>query len=174
MENNGAPLTSPSPSPPPSLTPEAARAALAEVEEVRVAAVAVAATPWPTWFFLALAGYLAALPVVLAGATADAEWGLPRAVWSGVLVGMIVVYFVLFGVAARRWRSRTGVALRLDVLPKRATVPMAIGLPVLLVGSVAAFHATGDPGWLVADSVIAAATSVGYHLAFHRLHRKTV
>ncbi|WP_329217532.1 hypothetical protein [Streptomyces microflavus] len=83
------------------------------------------------------------------------------------------MYGELFAVAARSWRNRTGVALRLDVLPKRATVPLVVGLPVVLVGAAFTFRVTGWPGWLIAASLTGAAVSVGFHLAFVRLHRKT-
>ncbi|MET7504629.1 hypothetical protein [Streptomyces microflavus] len=107
------------------------------------------ATPWPNWFFITLTLYVAALPIT-------------------------AVYGALFAVAARSWRNRTGVALRLDVLPKRATVPLVVGLPVVLVGAAFAFRVTGWPGWLIAASLTGAAVSVGFRLAFIRLHRKTV
>ncbi|WP_372348537.1 hypothetical protein [Streptomyces sp. KL116D] len=64
-------------------------------------------------------------------------------------------------------------ALRFDVLPKRATVPLAVGLPVLLLGAPFAFRVTGRPVCLIAASLISAAMSVGCHGAFVRLHRKT-
>ncbi|MFE1072292.1 hypothetical protein ACFW5W_13820 [Streptomyces sp. NPDC058783] len=51
METNGAPVT-----------PEQARAALADTERVRASATALSATPWPTWFFVTLTLYVAVLP----------------------------------------------------------------------------------------------------------------
>ncbi|MFD4261963.1 hypothetical protein ACFWR9_31160 [Streptomyces sp. NPDC058534] len=155
------------------LTPEGARAALADTEHVRASAAAVSATPWPTWFFVTLTLYIAALPIVYGGMTADSDWLLPRPAWMGIMLATTAVYGALFAVAARAWRDKTGVALRFDVLPKRATVPLAVGLPVLLVGAAFAFRATGRPVWLIAASLISAAASVGFHLAFVRLHRKT-
>ncbi|MFI2632928.1 hypothetical protein ACH5A2_21450 [Streptomyces collinus] len=91
----------------------------------------------------------------------------------GIMLAITAVYGALFAVAAKSWRNRTGVALRLDVLPKRAAVPLAVRLPVLLVGAAFAFRVTGWPVWLIAASLIGAAASVGFHLAFVRLHRKT-
>ncbi|WP_432082417.1 hypothetical protein [Streptomyces sp. WAC 04229] len=162
METNGV-----------GLTPEGARAALADTEHVRASAAALSATPWPTWFFVTLTLYIAALPIVYGGITADSDWLLPRAAWTGVMLAITAAYGALFAVAARAWRDKTGVALRFDVLPKRATVPLAVGLPVLLVGAAFAFRVTGRPVWLIAASLVSAAASVGFHLAFVRLHRKT-
>ncbi|MEU6224732.1 hypothetical protein [Streptomyces sp. NPDC047042] len=162
METHGVPLT-----------PEQARSALADTDHVRSSAAALSATPWPTWFFVTLTLYIAALPVVYGGVMADSDWLLPRPAWMGIMLVTTVAYGALFAVAAKAWRERTGVALRLDVLPKRATVPLAVGLPVLLVGSAFAFRATGQPLWLIAASLISAGVSVGFHLAFVRLHRKT-
>ncbi|WP_329216910.1 hypothetical protein OG352_13210 [Streptomyces sp. NBC_01485] len=165
METNGEPLT--------PLTPEQARSALADTQRVRASATALAATPWPNWFFATLTLYVAALPIVYGGVMADPEWLLPRPAWAGVMLAMTVAYASLFRVAAKGWRDRTGVALRFDVLPKRATVPLMIGLPVLLVGPGFAFRVTGWPGWLIAASLTGAAVSAGFHLTFVRLHRKT-
>ncbi|WP_327696102.1 hypothetical protein [Streptomyces sp. NBC_00459] len=162
METNGVRLTA-----------EQARSALADTEQVRASASALSATPWPTWFFIALTLYIAALPIAYGGMMADSDWLLPRPAWLGVMLAITAVYGALFAVAAKDWRNRTGVALRWDVLPKRATVPLAVGLPVLLLGSAFAFRFTGRPAWLVAASLIGAAVSVGFHLAFVRLHRKT-
>ncbi|WP_411092639.1 hypothetical protein [Streptomyces sp. 049-1] len=162
METNGVPLT-----------PEGARAALADAEHIRASATALSATPWPTWFFVTLTLYIAALPIVYGGITADSDWLLPRPVWIGIMLTITAVYGALFAVAAKAWRTQTGVALRLDVLPKRATVPLVIGLPVLLVGAALAFRATGQPVWLIAASLAGATASAGFHLAFVRLHRKS-
>ncbi|WP_164540779.1 hypothetical protein [Streptomyces abyssomicinicus] len=153
-------------------TPEQARAALTAVEQIRATGAALSATPWPTWFFVALTLYIGVLPICVGGAVADGEWLLPRMVWMGVAVTVIAVQGALQAVATRAWRARTGVALRLDVLPKRAIVPIAVGLPVLMVGAPIVFRATGRPAWLIAASLIGAAVSVGCHLAFVRLHRK--
>lgn len=57
------------------------------------------------------------------------RWLLPKAAWTAVLLIITAAYLALFAVAARSWRQRTGVALRFDVPPKRATVPLAIGCP---------------------------------------------
>ncbi|MFE7457431.1 hypothetical protein [Streptomyces sp. NPDC057554] len=153
-------------------TPEQARSALADTERVRASATALSATPWPNWFFVTLTLYLAALPVIYGGSLADPDWLLPRPAWTGIMLAGTAVFMALFALAARGWREKTGVALRLDVLPKRATVPLMAGLPVVLVGAAFAFRATGWAVWLVAASLIGAAASVGFHLAFVRLHRK--
>ncbi|GHE04479.1 hypothetical protein [Streptomyces alanosinicus] len=154
------------------LTPEQARSALADTEHIRASAAALSATPWPNWFFITLTLYTAALPITYGGAMADPDWLLPGPAWMGIMLAMTAVYGALFAVAAKTWRNKTGVALRFDVLPKRATVPLAVGLPVLLVGAAFAFRVTGWPVWLFAASLISAVASVGFHLAFVRLHRK--
>ena len=161
MERHGAPLT-----------PEQARLALADTEQVRASTAALSATPWPTWFFVTLTLYLAAFPIAYGGAMAGSDWLLPRPAWIGVMLAGIAAFGALYAVAARNWRDRTGVALRLDVLPKWATAPLAVVLPLLLVGAPLAFRVTGRPVWLVAASLLSAALSVGCHLAFVRLHRK--
>ncbi|MFE2461585.1 hypothetical protein [Streptomyces sp. NPDC059402] len=162
METNGVPLT-----------PEQARAALADTERVRASATALTATPWPTWFFITLTLYTAALPITLGGIMADDDWLLPRPAWMATLLAITALYAALLSVATKAWRDKTGVALRLDVLPKRATLPLMIGLPLLLVGGPYAFSATGQPAWLIAASLLGAAVSVGFHLAFVRLHWRT-
>ncbi|MZD05774.1 hypothetical protein GTW43_11845 [Streptomyces sp. SID5785] len=154
------------------LTPAQAHAALADTEHVRASAAKRSATPWPTWFFVTLTLYIAAFPFVYGGLVADRDWLIPRPAWLAVALTLTALYAALFAVAARSWRARTGVALRLDVLPRRVTVPASIGLPVLLVGSPLAFRLTGSPGWLAAASGVGAAVSVAFHLAFVRLHRK--
>lgn len=153
-------------------TSDEARATLAEAARIRASATALSATPWPTWFATVLTAYAAAFPVVYGGLVADERWLLPEAAWGAALLIITVVYLVLFTVAARSWRQRTGVALRFDVLPKRATVPLVIGMPALMAGPAWVFRATGQAWWLAAASVVAAAVSVGFHLAFVRLHRK--
>jgi hypothetical protein len=153
-------------------TSDEARATLTEAARIRASATAVSATPWPTWFATVLTAYIAAFPITYGGLLAEERWLLPRAAWVAVLLITTAVYLALFAVTARSWRQRTGVALRLDVLPTSATVPLAIGMPVLLVGSAWVFRATGQAWWLAAASVAAAAVSVGFHLAFVRLHRK--
>jgi hypothetical protein len=162
METNGVPLT-----------PEQARAALADTDRVRVSATALTATPWPTWFFITLTLYVAVLPITLGGIMADRDWLLPRPAWMAAMLAITALYAALFSVAAKAWRDRTGVALRLDVLPKRATLPLMVGLPLLLVGGPYVFRATGEPVWLIAASLIGAVVSVGFHLTFVRLHRRT-
>ncbi|MFE5211557.1 hypothetical protein [Streptomyces sp. NPDC056600] len=152
-------------------TPEQARAALAAVEQIRASGAALSATPWPTWFFAALTLYIGVLPICVGGAVADTEWILPRPAWLGVAVTVVAVQGALQAAAVKTWRERTGVALRLDVLPKRAVVAIVIGLPALMVGAPIAFRATGRPGWLIAASLIGVAVSVACHLAFVRLHR---
>jgi hypothetical protein len=160
------------PAPTPTPTPDEARAALADADRVRAATAALSATPWPTWFTAVFTVYCAALPVMCGGATAEAEWLMPRPAWAAVLLAITAVHLALFAVAARSWKQRTGVALRFDVLPRGATVPLAIGMPALLVGPAWAFHVTGQAWWLVCASIGAAAVSVGFHIAFVRLHRK--
>ncbi|MER5478348.1 hypothetical protein ABT026_15435 [Streptomyces sp. NPDC002734] len=152
-------------------TPEQARAALAAVEHLRASGAALSATPWPTWFFVALTLYIGVLPICVGGAVADREWLLPRPAWLGLTVAVIAVQAALQAVASKAWRERTGVALRLDVLPKSAVVPIVVGLPVLMVGAPVVFRGTGRPEWLIAASLIGVAVSVGCHLAFVRLHR---
>jgi hypothetical protein len=153
-------------------TSRQARATLADVQEVRASTAALSATPWPRWFAVVLTVYMAALPPVLGGVVARPQWLLPRPAWVVILVLTAAVYLVLFTIAAANWRKKTGVALRLDVLPKWATLPLMIGLPALLAGAVAAFRSTSQPVWLVAASAIGAAVSIAFHLAFVRLHRK--
>ncbi|MFF3494646.1 hypothetical protein ACFYWS_25205 [Streptomyces sp. NPDC002795] len=153
-------------------TPEQARSALADTEHIRTSTAALSATPWPNWFFITLTLYIAALPIIYGGVVADSDWLLPRPAWVGIMLAVTAAYGVLFAVAGKAWRNKTGVALRLDVLPKRVTVPLIAGLPVLVVGAAFAFRGTGRPVWLIAASVAGAAVSVGCHLAFVRLHRK--
>ncbi|MEB8336910.1 hypothetical protein [Streptomyces endophyticus] len=154
-------------------TPEQARSALADTEHIRTSAAALSATPWPNWFFITLTLYIAALPIIYGGVVADSDWLLPGPAWVGIMLAVTAAYGVLLAVAAKGWRNRTGVALRLDVLPKRVTVPLLVGLPVLVVGAAFAFRVTGRPVWLIAASLVSAAVSVGCHLTFARLHRKT-
>ncbi|MEU8696023.1 hypothetical protein [Streptomyces sp. NPDC048665] len=153
-------------------TPQQARAALADTEQIHASTTALSATPWPLWFTTALTLYIAAIPQVYGGLVAASEWLLPKVAWAVVMVVMTAAYLALFAVAATTWKKKTGVALRLNVLPKRATVPMAVGLPALLVGSPIAFRATGEPVWLFAASAVGAAVSIAFHLTFVRLHRK--
>ncbi|MEV0125799.1 hypothetical protein AB0I16_30350 [Streptomyces sp. NPDC050703] len=162
METNGV-----------SLTSEQARAALADTDRVRVSATALSATPWPTWFFITLTLYTAALPIIFGGLMADRDWLLPRPAWMATMLTITALYAALFSIAAKAWRDKTGVALRLDVLPKRATLPLMVGMPLLLVGGPYAFRATGQPAWLIAATLLGAAVSVGFHLTFVRLHRRT-
>ncbi|MFJ6075128.1 hypothetical protein ACIQFU_30620 [Streptomyces sp. NPDC093065] len=162
METNEAPLT-----------PEQARAALADTDRVRASAAALTATPWPTWFFITLTLYTAVLPIILAGIITDRDWLLPRPAWMATMLAITALYAALLAVATKSWRDKTGVALRLDVLPKRATVPLVVGLPLLLVGGPFAFSATDQPAWLIASSLLGAAASAGFHLTFVRLHRRT-
>jgi hypothetical protein len=155
------------------LTPEQAHAALADTKHIRASVASLSATPWPNWFFITLTLYVAAFPITYGGVMADSDWLLPRPVWMAIMLTSTAVYVALFAVAAKAWRDKTGVALRFDVLPKRATVPLSVGLPVLMVGAAFAFRVTGRPVWLIAASLIGATVSVGFHLAFVRLHRKT-
>lgn len=153
-------------------TAQQALAALAETEQVRASTAALSATPWPRWFTTALTLYTAAIPPVYGGTLADPEWLLPRATWAVILVVTTAAYMALYAAAASNWRKKTGVALRFDVLPKHVTLPLATGLPVLLLGSAFVFRATGEPLWLFAASAIGAAVSVAFHLVFVRLHQK--
>ncbi|ANP49149.1 hypothetical protein J2Z21_002249 [Streptomyces griseochromogenes] len=164
MESNGAVIRP---------TPQEARAALAELERVQASAAALSATPWPRWFAVVLTLYIAAIPPVFGGMTASPQWLLPKLAWTAIMVVATTGYSALFAVAAAGWREKTGVALRLDVLPKKVTLPLMIGLPALLAGSVLAFRGTGQSVWLFAASVVGAAVSVGFHLVFVRLHRQT-
>lgn len=110
--------------PPPSWpTPDQARAALGDAAQVQASVARLSATPWPLWFTACLAGYCGALPIVFGGVIADPEWLLPRAAWLVAGVLLLAVYLSLFAVAGRAWQSRTGVALRMDVLPKRIALP---------------------------------------------------
>ncbi|MEU5538571.1 hypothetical protein [Streptomyces sp. NPDC020362] len=154
-------------------TPQQARAALAALERVQASTTALSATPWPRWFAVVLTLYIAAIPPVFGGMMASPQWLLPKLAWSVIMVVATTGYLALFAIAAAGWREKTGVALRLDVLPRRATLPLMIGLPVLLAGSVVAFRGTGQFVWLFAASGIGAAVSVAFHLAFVRLHRQT-
>ncbi|WP_405435055.1 hypothetical protein OG373_41060 [Streptomyces avidinii] len=153
-------------------TPQQARDALADTEQIHTSTTALSATPWPLWFTTALTLYIAAVPPVYGGLATASEWLLPKVAWATVMAVMTAAYLALFAAAANSWKKKTGVALRLDVLPKRATVPMAVGLPALLVGSAIAFRATGEPVLLFAASAVGAAVSIAFHLTFIRLHRK--
>ncbi|XVQ07307.1 hypothetical protein ACQP1W_32465 [Spirillospora sp. CA-255316] len=154
-------------------TPEQARAALADTDHVRVSVAALSATPWPTWFVTTITAMLVVLPITFGGALAEPDWLMPQGAWLATMLATEVVYVVFFAIAARNWRAKTGVALRLDVLPKRATVPAFIGMPLLLLGSGYAFRHTGQPLWLFGAAAAGAALSIGFHLWFVRLHRKT-
>ncbi|MFG3507220.1 hypothetical protein ACGF5F_17180 [Streptomyces sp. NPDC047821] len=163
METNGEPIRP---------TAQQALAALAETEQVRASTTALSATPWPLWFTAALTLYTAAIPPVYGGTLAEPDWLLPRSTWSVILIVMTAAHAALFAAAASQWRRKTGVALRLDVLPKRVTIPLVTGLPAVLLGSGFVFRATGEPLWLCGASVVGAAVSVAFHLVFVRLHRK--
>ncbi|MEU0669078.1 hypothetical protein ABZ508_02125 [Streptomyces lavendulocolor] len=153
-------------------TAQEALAALSDAEQVKASATALAATPWPRWFTAALTLYIAAVPPVYGGTLARHDWLLPQGAWSVIMVVMTATYLSLFALAASNWRKKTGVALRFDVLPKSVTLPLAIGLPVVLLGSALVFRATREPLWLFAASAVGAATSIAFHLVFVRLHRK--
>ncbi|GAA2486392.1 hypothetical protein [Streptomyces gobitricini] len=153
-------------------TAQQALAALTDAERVRTSTTALSATPWPRWFTTALTLYIAAIPPVYGGTVASHDWLLPRATWSIIMVVLTATYMALFAAAASNWRKKTGVALRFDVLPKRVTLPLATGLPVVLMGSALVFRATHEPLWLLAGSAVGAGTSVAFHLVFVRLHRK--
>ncbi|MCP9952261.1 MULTISPECIES: hypothetical protein [Actinomadura] len=153
-------------------TPEQARAALADTDDVRVSVEALSATPWPTWFVATITAMFVVLPITFGGALAEPDWLMPQGAWLAVMLGAEAVFLAFFVVAGRNWRAKTGVALRLDVLPKRATVPALVGTPLLIVGSGYAFRYTDQPLWLFAASAAGAALSIGFHLWFVRLHRK--
>jgi hypothetical protein len=153
-------------------TPEQARAALDDTDHVRVSVAALSATPWPSWFAATITAMLVVLPFGLGGALAEPEWLMPQWAWLITMLAIETVYLAFFVVAARNWRAKTGVALRLDVLPKYATVPMLIGMPPLMMGSAYAFRYTGQLLWLFGAAIVGAAVSIGFHLWFVRLHRK--
>ena len=153
-------------------TPDRARAALGDAEQVQSSVARLSATPWPVWFTTCLALYCVALPVVFGGVIADPEWLLPRVVWLVVGVLLLAVFLSLFAVAGRAWQRRTGVALRMDVLPKRIAVPLAISYPAVTVVALVVFWLTGNPLPLFVASVLGIALAVGSHLLFVRLHRR--
>lgn len=153
-------------------TPEQARAALADAEQVRASAGALSATPWPTWFVAVTTAMLVILPIALGGALAKPEWLMPQLAWIVAMLASEAAFMVLFVLAGRRWMARTGVALRVDVLPKAATVSALIGLLVLVIGSAYAFQVTGHSWWLFGAAAIAAVVSICFHLWFVRLHRR--
>ncbi|MGH4034318.1 hypothetical protein ACQB60_35970 [Actinomycetota bacterium Odt1-20B] len=163
METNGGVLQP---------TPEQARAALADTDQVRASVAALSATPWPRWFAVLLAAFCAASPILLGGVLGERDWLMPHGAWLVALLVVEGLYFVAFAVAARNWRAKTGVALRMDVLPKSATVPLFIGMPLLFVGPAFVFRETGQPLWLFGAAVVGAAVSIGFHRWFVRLHRK--
>lgn len=153
-------------------TPEQARAALADADEVRTSVAALSATPWPVWFVVAITAMFVVLPIALGGMLAEPDWLMPRSAWLVTMLATEVVFVALFAVAARNWRAKTGVALRLDVLPKWATVTAAAGLPLVVVGAAYAFRDTRQPLWLFGAVAVGVALSVGFHLWFVRLHGK--
>jgi hypothetical protein len=153
-------------------TPEQARAALADTDQIRVSVAAVSATPWPSWFVATITAMFVVLPITFGGVLAEPDWLMSQGAWLVTMLATDVVYLAFFAIAARNWRAKTGVALRLDVLPKRATVPAFIGMPLLVVGSGYAFRYTGQPLWLFGAAAVGAAVSIGFHLWFVRLHRQ--
>jgi hypothetical protein len=154
-------------------TPEQARAALADAEHVRASVTGLSATPWPSWFVATITAMFVVLPFTFGGAMAEPDWLMPQWAWLVTMLATEAVFFAFFAVAAANWRARTGVALRWDILPKRATVPAFVGTPLLVVGSGYAFRETGQPLWLVGAAAVGAAMSIGFHLWFVRLHGKT-
>ncbi|NBE52571.1 hypothetical protein, partial [Streptomyces boluensis] len=152
-------------------TPDEARAALADAARVQESTAARSATPWPVWFTAVITGYVALFPFAYGGMLRDEDWLLPNGVWTATFAVTTFAYLTLFAYAARAWRRRTGVALRFDVLPKSATVPVLIGLPLLLVGSAWLFRATGRPVWMCVASAVGVAVSLAAHFTFVRLHR---
>ncbi|NLU70460.1 hypothetical protein [Streptomyces sp. HNM0574] len=151
---------------------EEARAALAGTDRVRASVAARSATPWPVWFVVITTAMLVVLPVTLGGVLAEPEWLMPQWAWTVTMFVSETVFLALFAVAGRRWRARTGVALRMDVLPRHVTLPAIVGLPVLVLGSGYAFRYTGQPLWLFAAAAVGAAVSLAFHLRFVHLHRK--
>jgi hypothetical protein len=154
-------------------TAEQARAALGDAEQVRTSVSHLSATPWPLWFTIILAGYLGALPPVYGGLMAGQTWLLPRTGWLAIAAGLVSTFLILFVVAANGWRRRTGVALRLDVLPRSATLGAIVGYPALALGGTAVLRITGSPLLLFVASAAGVALAVVYHLWFVRLHRKS-
>ncbi|MFG3258640.1 hypothetical protein [Streptomyces sp. NPDC048172] len=153
-------------------TPQQARAALDEVRHVQATTAALSATPWPRWFTATLTVYIAAIPPVYGGVVASPEWLLPSGAWLVIMLILTVGFLALFAVAGANWRRKTGVALRMDVLPRRAVLALMTGLPALLVGAVLVFRLTAQPAWLFAASLVGAAVSLAAHRTFVRLHRK--
>jgi hypothetical protein len=153
-------------------TPEEAHAALVDTDHVRVSVAALSATPWPPWFVATITAMFVVLPIGFGGTLAEPDWLMPQWAWLVTMLAAEAVFFAFFAVAARNWRGKTGVALRLDVLPTYATGPAFIGLPLLIVGSGYAFRYTGQPLWLFGAATVGAAVSIGFHLWFVRLHRK--
>lgn len=153
-------------------TPEQARAALADTDHVRASVTALSATPWPLWFVATITAMFVVLPITFGGVLAEPDWLMPQWAWIVTMLATEAVFLGFFAVAAMSWRAKTGVALRLDILPKYATVPAVIGMPLLLLGSGYAFKYTGQPLWLFGAAAVGAAVSIGFHLWFVRLHRK--
>ena len=104
---------------------------------------------------------------------AGQTWLLPRTSWLAIAAGLVSTFLILFVVAANGWRRRTGVALRLDVLPRSATLGAIVGYPALALGAIAVFRVTGSPLLLFVASAAGVAVAVAYHLWFVRLHRKS-
>ncbi|RDI50009.1 hypothetical protein [Nocardia mexicana] len=155
---------------PPRPSAAQARIALDEAGDIRESVRRLSATPWPVWFTAVLTVYAMAYPVVFGGAMARPEWLVPQGVWVAVLVAMAAVLFALLAFAGRAWTRRTGVALRMDVLPARILWP-ALGSYLLInVGAVVWFRGTGSPWPLLGASAVSALYTVGSHLLFVRMH----
>ncbi|MEU1409347.1 hypothetical protein ABZ471_45205, partial [Streptomyces sp. NPDC005728] len=90
-------------------TPQQARAALAELEHVQASTAALSATPWPRWFAVVLALYIAGIPPVFGGMVASPQWLLPNFAWTVIMVVVTGGYLALFAIAATGWREKTGV-----------------------------------------------------------------
>lgn len=152
-------------------TPEQARAALADTDDVRVSVEALSATPWPTWFVATITAMFVVLPITFGGALAEPDWLMPQGHGWPSCWGPGGVPRVLRrrGQELARQDGRGTAPRRPAQARHRAAL---VGTPLLIVGSGYAFRYTDQPLWLFAASAAGAALSIGFHLWFVRLHRK--